>query len=214
MVIELEGDAGGLVKRTLDDDYIIDLWLESFEDNVELPSATTALVDYEFSLALKWSQRLESHLEAKWVVWAHQSVILLLKEDGSLNQSLLLRVLNVEFVMESVRRAEVMEAWEHDSEGFIMRLTSSGLEVVIDLRRGTFSNTSKWILPHKLFAHAYHDHSSAFSHRLWRERIWNLQDTERTNAELVTLKKQREYLGVVGLHMNLDCRWLLEWILE
>jgi len=80
MVVKFEGDTGGLVERTLNDDHIINLRLESFEDYVELPAATTALVDYKFGLALEWSQWLKSHLEAKRIVWAHQSVVLLLKE--------------------------------------------------------------------------------------------------------------------------------------
>jgi len=71
MVVKFEGDTGGLVERTLNDDHIINLRLESFEDYVELPAATTALVDYEFCLALEWSQWLKSHLEAKRIVWAH-----------------------------------------------------------------------------------------------------------------------------------------------
>jgi len=80
MVVELEGDTGCLVEMTLNDDHIINLRLESFEDYIEFPSTTTALVDYEFGLALEWSQWLKSHLEAKRIIWAHQSIVLLLKE--------------------------------------------------------------------------------------------------------------------------------------
>jgi len=80
MVVQLEGYTGCLVERTLDDDHIINLWLQGLKDHVELPAASTALVDHELGCALERTKGLESHLEAEWVVWAHETVILLLKE--------------------------------------------------------------------------------------------------------------------------------------
>jgi hypothetical protein len=68
------------MEGTLDNDHVVDFGLQRFKNDVEFPSTTTALVDHEFGASLEWSQRLESHLEDKRIVWAHEAIILLLKE--------------------------------------------------------------------------------------------------------------------------------------
>jgi hypothetical protein len=69
MVVQLEGDAGGLVERTLDDDHIINLWLKRLKDNVEFPTASSALIDNKLNVGFERSEWLESHLEDKRIIW-------------------------------------------------------------------------------------------------------------------------------------------------
>lgn len=142
VVVQLERDAGSLVQRTLDEDYVIDLWLKSLEDHIELPTTTSALVDNEFGVRLEGAQRLKAHLEYKWVIRAEKAITSLLKEYGALNESLVLRILDIKLIAERIRVAEIMESRKNNSKSLIMRLSRPRLEVVIDSSRCTFSNTA------------------------------------------------------------------------
>jgi len=70
MVVQFERDAGGLLERALDHNHIINLGLKRLKYHIELPAASTTLVDHKFSVALERTKRLKAHLEAKRVVWA------------------------------------------------------------------------------------------------------------------------------------------------
>jgi hypothetical protein len=61
MIVKFEGNAGGLVERTLDSDDIVYLWLKCFKDHVELPAAAGAFVDHELDVGLVGTEWLESH---------------------------------------------------------------------------------------------------------------------------------------------------------
>jgi len=214
VVVELEGDAGGLVERALDEDHVIDLWLKGLEDHVELPTATSALVDDEFSVRLEGTQRLKAHLEYQRVIRAEKAITSLLKEYRALDEALVLRVLDIELIAERISMAEIMESWKNNPQSLIMRLSCPRLEVVVNSSRCTFCNTAQWILPHELFAHAHDDGGLALRHRLRREGVWYLQDAQWPNAELVSLQQKREDLGVIGFHVDMHSCWLLEWVLE
>lgn len=214
VVVQLERDARGLVKRALDHDHVVNLGLEGFKDNVELPAATSALVDHEFGSRLEGPQRLKSHVEGQRLIRAAETILLLLEEHRPVDKAFVLSILDVELVAEGVCRAQVVEAWEHDPQGLVVRFAGPGLEVVVDGRRGALSNTSEGILPDELLAHAHDDRGLALGHCLWREGVWNLQDAQRPNAEIVALQEKREDLGVVGLHVDMDSRGLLEGVLE
>jgi hypothetical protein len=176
------------VERALDHDDVINLWLECFKYYVELPSTTTALVNYEFCACFEGSKRFEAHLEDERIVWAHQAIVALLEEHRSLNQPFVLRILNVQLEIECILRTEVVETWQKNPQSFIVRLTCTCLEVIVNGCRGTFGNTSERVLPNQLLAHADNNRSFALSHGLRRERIWDLENTERSNAELVSLQ--------------------------
>jgi len=105
VVVELERDAGGLVERTLDEDNVIDIRLEGLEDHVELPTATSALVDDEFGVGLERTQRLKTHLEYQRVICAEKAITSLLKEYRALNKAFMLRILDIELIAESISMA-------------------------------------------------------------------------------------------------------------
>jgi hypothetical protein len=154
------------VERTLDDNYVIDLWLEGLEDHVELPSTTSALVDHEFGVRLEGTQGLKAHLEYQRVIGAEKAVTLLLEEHRTLNKAFVLRILDIELIAESISWAEVMEARQDNAQGLIVRSTCPGLEMIVDGSRCTFSDSSERIFPYQLFAHAHDDGGFAFCHCL------------------------------------------------
>lgn len=59
----------------------------------------------------------------------------------------MLRVLNIELVVESVGWAQVVEAREKDPQGLVVRLTSSSLEMIVDRGGGAFGDAPQWIFP-------------------------------------------------------------------
>jgi len=81
MVVQLETHARSLVERALDHDNVIYLGLQGFEDHVELPSSSGALVDDKLGGGLEGAQGLEAHMEDEGVFLADEALVLLLEED-------------------------------------------------------------------------------------------------------------------------------------
>ena len=65
-----------------------------------------------------------------------------------------------------------------------------------------------------MFGHADDDEGARFCHGVWRERVRDLQNAQRSNIELVSLQEQCKDLIVFALHMYGDLSWFLERILE
>jgi hypothetical protein len=67
MVSESEGDTGCLLQGTVDVDDVIYLRLSGFENGIELPSTSTALIDHQLSLGLERLEWLEPHVEVEGI---------------------------------------------------------------------------------------------------------------------------------------------------
>jgi len=86
--------------------------------------------------------------------------------------------------------------------------------MIVDGVWGRFSNTTKWVLPDKLFWHAYNNCSLWFGHGLRAEAVRDLKDSKRSHAELVAFQKHAKNLCILSLKGNLNLSRFLEWILK
>lgn len=131
VVRQSEGDSGSLLKRGLDSDDVVDHGLTGFENYVELPATTTALVNYKFALSFEWLERLESHCKLERFVCASQLIVNGVKAYSSVNKFLLGRHDGGELVVESVIFVQDFESRQLNLKVFIKGLAGSCLEVEI-----------------------------------------------------------------------------------
>lgn len=102
MVGQFEGDAGSLLKGTVDVDNVINLRLACFKNGIELPSTSTALVNDQLSLCLERFKRLESHVEVERVHSHAESIIHQVKGNRPIDHHLILSAEYVHLVTEGI----------------------------------------------------------------------------------------------------------------
>jgi len=102
VVGKAEGDAGGLVQGRLNRDDVVHFRLKRLEHSVELPAASTALVDDKFDLRLEGSQWLEPQIEQDWFVGRRDALRPLVDEDKPIDEALVRWVEHIDLKVELV----------------------------------------------------------------------------------------------------------------
>lgn len=145
------------MQRRLDRDDVIHLGLQCLKHGIELPSATTALVDDKFDLSLEGPERLEPQVKQDWLIWRRNALSSLVNEYESIDEALVSWVEHIDLEVELVIVAYDIRPWQVNLQGVLERTSGLRSEIVIDRCRSTFSNSAQRILPDKLLAHADND---------------------------------------------------------